>query len=95
VSASVRGVFRPVRLRKALAGIGVFFIAMDFLCRAWVYPLIGMGTQAMDAIPRRHIPAVIVGVLKPGWKWVIGYLSMSAVMLAVPVFMEKSSHEAV
>lgn len=54
-----------------------------------------MGTQAMDAIPRRHIPAVMVGVLKPGWKWVIGYLSMSAVMLAVPVFMEKSSHEAV
>jgi hypothetical protein len=33
--------------------------------------------------------------LKPGWKWVIGYLSMSAVMLAVPVFMEKSSHEAI
>ncbi len=41
------------------------------------------------------ITADIVGVLKPGWKWVIGYLAMSGVMLAVPVFMEKSSHEAV
>jgi hypothetical protein len=26
---------------------------------------------------------------------VIGYLAMSGVMLAVPIFMEKSSHEAV
>jgi AGZA family xanthine/uracil permease-like MFS transporter len=41
------------------------------------------------------ITADIVGVLKPGWKWVIGYLAMSGVMLAVPIFMEKSSHEAV
>lgn len=28
----------------ALAGIGVFFIAMDFMFRAWTYPLIGMTT---------------------------------------------------
>ncbi|MBC8010515.1 MAG: NCS2 family permease [Burkholderiales bacterium] len=31
----------------ALAGIGVFFIAMDFMFRAWTYPLIGMSTLAI------------------------------------------------
>jgi AGZA family xanthine/uracil permease-like MFS transporter len=28
----------------ALAGIGIFFLAMDFMFRAWTYPLIGMTT---------------------------------------------------
>jgi AGZA family xanthine/uracil permease-like MFS transporter len=28
----------------SLAGIGIFFIAMDFMFRAWTYPLVGMGT---------------------------------------------------
>ena len=31
----------------ALAGIGVFFIAMDFMFRAWTFPLIGMTTLAI------------------------------------------------
>ena len=34
-------------LLAALAGIGIFFIAMDFLFRAWVYPVIGMSTVAL------------------------------------------------
>jgi AGZA family xanthine/uracil permease-like MFS transporter len=34
----------------ALAGIGIFFIAMDFLFRAWTYPLIGMGTFGISLL---------------------------------------------
>jgi adenine/guanine/hypoxanthine permease len=31
----------------AQAGVGIFFIAMDFMFRAWTYPLIGMGTLGL------------------------------------------------
>jgi AGZA family xanthine/uracil permease-like MFS transporter len=34
----------------AQAGIGIFFIAMDFMFRAWTYPLIGMGTFGLSLL---------------------------------------------
>ncbi len=42
-----------------------------------------------------YIPGDIVGSLRPGWKWVLGYLSMSGLMLLVPVVMERSEHPPV
>jgi AGZA family xanthine/uracil permease-like MFS transporter len=37
----------------------------------------------------------IVGVLEPGWKWVVGYLAMAAIMLLCPPLMEKAKGEQV
>jgi AGZA family xanthine/uracil permease-like MFS transporter len=34
----------------SLAGIGIFFIAMDFMFRAWTYPLVGMTTLGLSLL---------------------------------------------
>ena len=42
--AALKRVTPLAAMLAAQAGIGIFFIAMDFMFRAWTYPLIGMGT---------------------------------------------------
>ena len=37
-------------LLAALAAIGIFFIGMDFVFRAWAYPLVGMTTLAITMV---------------------------------------------
>jgi len=42
-----------------------------------------------------YITGDVVGVLQPGWKWVVGYVAMAVTMWLVPVLMEKSDNEPV
>jgi AGZA family xanthine/uracil permease-like MFS transporter len=44
VARQIKRVTPLAAMLAALAGIGIFFIAMDFMFRAWTFPLIGMTT---------------------------------------------------
>jgi AGZA family xanthine/uracil permease-like MFS transporter len=64
--------------------------------RAAVWFLVGAGLSSLGLIHSfGFTTGDIVGVLQPGWKWVIGYLAMAATMLIFPHFMVRTKEPPV
>jgi adenine/guanine/hypoxanthine permease len=59
--------------------------------RAAIWFLVGAGLAALGLVHTfDYTMADIVGSLRPGWKWVAGYLAMAATMWLMPRFMVRT-----
>ncbi|MGJ3241906.1 MAG: NCS2 family permease [Opitutales bacterium] len=50
VAERLRSITPRAALLAALAGIGLFFIGVDFIFRAWMFPIVGMSTLAITLV---------------------------------------------